>query len=453
MDICLYRPSTGTADAERMPLGLASSRRHLAAARERTAAVALTVTAIMAFSGMPAGANDGTWTHQFGTKGLDEAKAVAVDGMGAVYVAGETFGTLPGQTPGGTLDAFVRKYGASGREDWTRQFGAWERDIAWGVALDRVGAAYVVGQTEGALPGQHSAGGWDAFIRKYDPSGAELWTRQFGAGGADIASGVAVHPNGEVSVVGTTSSALPGQAAAGSFDAFVRRYNATGDEVWTRQFGTAVGDNARRLAAEPDGRVLIVGSTEGALPGQSSTGGFDVFVAMFQADGQQLWARQFGSGGDDFGVAIGTDRSGGISVAGSADRALPGQTSGTTFLRHFDVGGSVLWTDQFGSGQSDDAWDVTVEPDGAAYLVGTSEHVLPGQRSFGRLDGFVRKYSLDGREQWTRQFGTSEDDSALAVALTGGGIAVVGSTRGRLADDAAGELDAYVMHLSAPAAP
>src|SRR6185295_6617668 len=127
----------------------------------------------MAFSGMPAGANDGTWTHQFGTKGLDEAKAVAVDGMGAVYVAGETFGTLPGQTPGGTLDAFVRKYGASGREDWTRQFGAWERDIAWGVALDRVGAAYVVGQTEGALPGQHSAGGWDAFIRKYDPTGAE----------------------------------------------------------------------------------------------------------------------------------------------------------------------------------------------------------------------------------------------------------------------------------------
>jgi beta-propeller repeat-containing protein len=423
----------------------------------RSVAMVATLTALIAITGfpgsLPAYGDEAAWTRQFGTNGLDEAKAIAADGEGATYVVGETFGTLPGQTPGGTLDAFVRKYDPAGQEMWTRQFGAWERDIAWGVAIDRLGSAYVVGQTEGTLPAQHSAGGWDAFIRKYDSSGTELWTRQFGGGGADIVSGVAVGPSGDLYVVGTTSSALPGQAQAGSFDAFVRHYDAAGQEVWTRQFGTSPGDNARRVAVDQDGQVMVVGSTEGALPGQFSAGGFDVFVSMFQADGRQLWTRQFGSTGDDFGVAIGTDRYGAISVAGSADRALPGGTAGTSFLRHFDVAGTVLWTDQFGTGQSDDAWDVAVDGDGVSYLVGTTEHVLPGQRSAGRLDAFVRKYSVDGKELWTRQYGTPEDDHALAGALTGRGIVLAGSTRGTLADRAAGELDAYVMHLTRPGGP
>jgi hypothetical protein len=389
----------------------------------------LTVATILALVGMPgsvhASADDGPWTHQFGTNGLDEAKSVAVDGAGAIYVAGETFGTLPGQTPGGTLDAFVRKYDPAGRELWTRQFGAWERDIAWGVAVDRLGLVYVVGQTEGALPDQHSAGGWDAFIRKYDSSGTELWTRQFGGGGADVASGVAVDPAGAVYVAGTTSSTLPGQVNAGSFDAFVRRYDGDGREVWTRQFGTPAGDNARRVAIDPAGRVVVVGSTEGAFPGQVSAGGFDAFISMFDSEGHQLWIRQFGSAGDDFGVSLAIGPTGSISVAGSADRALPGQTSpgGTTaFLRQFDVAGTVLWTDQFGTGAVDDAWDVAVDA--------------------------VRKYDRDGNEAWTHQYGTPEDDYALAVALNAHGMVVAGSTRGTLADHAAGDLDAYVMQLT-----
>jgi hypothetical protein len=416
----------------------------------------LTLATAMALAGMAtsvqAYGDNGAWTRQFGTNGLDEIKAVAVDRSGTVYVAGETFGALPGQTPAGTLDAFVRAYDPAGREAWTRQFGAWERDIAWGVATDDVGSAYVVGQTEGILPGQHSAGGWDAFLRKYDPSGTELWTRQIGGGGADIASDVAVGPTDDIYVVGTTSSALPGQAAAGSFDAFVRRYNSAGDEVWTRQFGTSPGDNARRVALDSAGQVLVVGSTEGALAEHSSAGGFDAYVSMFEADGRLLWTRQFGSGGDDFGMGVGSDRSGAISVAGTAGQPLPGQSSGTTFLRQFGVGGSVLWTDQFGTGPSDEAWDVAVDGDGAVYLVGTTEHALPGEQSAGGIDGFIRKYSQAGRQLWTRQLGTPEDDNAFTVALTAVGVVLAGSTRGRMGDDAAaGGLDAFVTHLTIPA--
>lgn len=387
-----------------------------------------------------------TWVRQFGTAGFDDVKGAAVEPGGASYVVGETFGTLSGQTPGGTLDAFVRKYAADGTELWTRQFGAWDRDIAWAVAVDGERFVYVVGQTEGTLPGQQSAGGWDAFVRKYDPSGTEVWTRQFGGKGSDVASGVAVDGVGHVYVVGTTSSSLSG-GQPNSFDAFVRRYDGSGQEGWTRQFGTAGGDNARAVAIDAAQRLLVVGSTEGSLPGQVSSAGFDAFVTSLTPDGQQLWLRQFGSRADDFAISVAADPAGNVLVAGSADATLPGQTAsgGTTaFLRQFDQAGAPLWTDQFGRGVADHAWDIAVAADGATYLVGTTAG------SARETDAFIRKYH-GGAEVWTHQFGTAEDDHALAVTIDGeDGIVVGGSTRGTLGARSHGNLDAYAMRLAEP---
>src|SRR3972149_9981058 len=61
-----------------------------------------------------------------------------------------------------------------------RQFGTSAGDVGQDVAVDAAGNAYVVGNTGGTLPGQTSAGGQDAYVRKYDPAGNEGWTRQFG---------------------------------------------------------------------------------------------------------------------------------------------------------------------------------------------------------------------------------------------------------------------------------
>ncbi|MCH8979561.1 MAG: SBBP repeat-containing protein, partial [Armatimonadetes bacterium] len=76
------------------------------------------------------------------------------------------------------------------------------------------------GGTSGTLPGQTSAGNFDAFVRKYDADGNEVWTRQFGGSGSDRASGISVDASG-VYVAGSTTGTLPGQTSAGSADAFV----------------------------------------------------------------------------------------------------------------------------------------------------------------------------------------------------------------------------------------
>src|SRR5262249_56504179 len=100
-------------------------------------------------------------------------------------------------------------------------------DTAFGVAVDASGV-YVAGETEGTLPGQASAGDVDAFVRKYDAAGNELWTRQFGTGRGDEAPGVAVGGSG-VYAAGHPFRTLLGHASAGDVDAFVRKYDFAGN--------------------------------------------------------------------------------------------------------------------------------------------------------------------------------------------------------------------------------
>src|SRR5207248_791722 len=206
-------------------------------------------------------------TDQFGTRYPDEADGMAADADGNLYVAGQTSGELPGQKAAGMIDAFVRRLDPAGHEVWTRQFGSPERDEPKGLALDDAGNVYIVGRTFGSLPGQTSAGGFDAFVRKYNRAGDELWTRQFGGGGGESAASVRIDHAGNAYVVGGTRAALPGQRNIGDYDAFVVKFDPAGATVWTRQFGTRNEDYAMAVTLDAHGDPIVAGETGGLLAG------------------------------------------------------------------------------------------------------------------------------------------------------------------------------------------
>lgn len=367
------------------------------------------------------------WTRQFGTIGpaTDTAQAVAADAHGSLYVAGGTGGSLPGQTSAGGTDVFVRKYDAGGLELWTRQFGTIGLDQALGVSVDASGV-YVAGQAGATLPGQTSSGGTDAFVRKYDVSGAVAWTRQFGTSGLDQAFGVVVE-SGAVYVIGQTTGTFLGQVSVGSVDAFLRKYDANGTEVWTRQFGTVLPDQALAVSADACG-VYVAGQVGGTLPGQASALGPDAFVRKYDAEGNEVWTSQFGTTSVvDFAFAVVVDP-GGVYVAGQVGGALPGQTSaGATdaYVRKYDAGGSELWTVQLGTAVLDRVSGIDVDATGV-YVAGQTDGTLPDQTGAGGTDAFVRKYDPDGVERWTLQLGTAAFDTALSIALDATGAYVAG---------------------------
>jgi uncharacterized protein (UPF0548 family) len=404
-------------------------------------AVMLLIGMMLPITQAEALAQDILWTRQFGTSTEDRAYSVTVDSTG-IYVAGGTYGELSDQTSAGLMDAFIRKYDINGTELWTRQFGTSGEDQAWAVTTDDSGI-YVAGYTSGALPGQIYLGYADAFIRKYDANGAVVWTSQFGSGDYDRAYAIFADSTG-IYVAGRTVN-------AGFCEAYVCKYNADGEVEWTRQFGTADHDLALAVTADSLGGIYVAGYTEGTLPGQTNNLGYaDIYVRKYNIDGTELWTRQFGTLYDDVANAVTADASG-IYVAGYTYGTLPEQSSAGSadaFIRKYDANGAVVWTSQFGTWTNDAADAVTADSTGI-YVAGGTYGELSDQTSAGLMDAFIRKYDTNGTELWTRQFGTSLEDRAFGVTTNSSSIYVAGWTYGTLSyETSAGGIDAFVSRFS-----
>jgi hypothetical protein len=112
------------------------------------------------------------WTRLLGTSGYgnritDIAYGVATDSSDNVYVTGYTEGGLDGNSSAGSRDLFVVKYNSSGTKQWTKQLGTSYDDEARGIATDSSGNIYVTGYTNGGLDGSTSTGGRSLFVVKY----------------------------------------------------------------------------------------------------------------------------------------------------------------------------------------------------------------------------------------------------------------------------------------------
>lgn len=384
-----------------------------------------------------------SWARQFGTAGVDQAKAVAVDNKG-VFVAGLTFGSSAKQVPG----AFLIKCDSAGNVIWTREFGSPDREAVFGVVVEETGV-YVAGCAD-SLPGQISLGFGDAFVRKYDLDGNEVWTHQFGTPSSDYATGLATDGRA-LYVVGYSLDSLPGQRSEGEYDAFVRKYSLDGRELWTRQFGTPAHDQANGVALDGTG-VYVVGVTEGALPGQSRTGRKDVFVRKYTAEGEELWTRQFGSSASDEGFAVAAAPSA-VYIAGATAGTLPGQTrQGGAFLRKYDDTGRESWTRQFGEYGADELTAIAADSN-AVFVGGQSLGSVPGRPGASSRNPVVRKFDPSGAEVWSLQFGTySGSDDVFGLAVHGTSVYVVGDVAGSLpGQSSAGSRDAFLAMIRIPA--
>ncbi len=135
-----------------------------------------------------------------------------------------------------------------------------------------------------------------------------------------------------------------------------------------------------------------------------------------------LTSQDFGTAGYDEARGLAANATG-VYVAGYTEGSLDGPNKGSTdaFLRKYN--GGVVWARQFGTRAPDTATDVAVGPAGNSYVVGDTNGALGFKVGF--TDVFLRKYSSSGALLWTRQFGTTDSDSATAVALDGSGYVYV----------------------------
>jgi hypothetical protein len=322
---------------------------------------------------------------------------VAVDRAGSVYVADSDNHRISKGTP-------VAAPKVDDGSPWARRVAKTslaDDELAMGLAIDSTGSLYVAGWFDGVndFGGRTltSYGGQDAFLAKYNSTGELQWVRQAGGNSAgwDCARGVGVDASGNAYVTGGfLGSATFGGTPLTSLhnqDCFLAKYSPGGTLQWVKQ-GSDSSHSAygTGIAVDLAGNSLVVGYFEG----------------------QKV----------SFGAVTATN----VGYSGGASAA---------FLVKYDSTGAAQWARGLGGGETYST-TVGVDAAGDCYVAGDFKGTLQlgatSLTSAGDKDGFLAKFNSVGVLQWTRQ------------------VAGIGGDGGRLGVDAAGN-SWYVGHFTGSA--
>jgi PKD repeat protein len=259
------------------------------------------------------------------------------------------------------------------------------------------------------------AGNIDVAILKFNPKGTQLLYATFlGGEEAEVPHSMTVNPNGELVVLGTTSSF---------------------------EFPTSLTAPFRKFSG---------GDTTIAIGGIKYVHGSDLFVSKFNPQGSQLLGSTYLGGadndglkptelneiknyGDQFRSEIITDSQGSIYVASvtvSNNFPLvkpiqpfhPGNLDAVIFRLNATVT-TLEWSTYFGGNGLDAAYSLRIGKGGSLYVCGvTNSPDLPTQTGalhrqlIGIEDGFVTKFRQDKLVQ-VSYLGTTEADQAMLMDL------------------------------------
>jgi hypothetical protein len=312
---------------------------------------------------------------QFGTADTDRPAGIAADASG-IYVVGTSHvesyvGGHPTPWHGSVIDGFVSRFSLDGALLGTTRLSPSEVGVPAAIAVSG-SRLYVAGSTSGASPGE------DTFLARLDREGTLLGTTRFGSEGGDGANGIAVS-GGMVYVLGSTYGTFPGQTSAGDRDVFVSRLDLGGGLLGTAQFGSTSGDGPVGIAVSGD-TVYVTGNTRGTFPSQTNAGGEEVFVTRLGLGGGVLGTTQFGTPDYDDVSSIAADGSG-VYVLGRTEGAFPGQTNAGNYdlyVAHLDLAGGLLDITQFGTEDGDFPGGIAVDSTGV-YITGHARGTFPGQ--------------------------------------------------------------------------
>lgn len=278
------------------------------------------------------------------------------------------------------------------------------------------------------------------------------WARGYGGQGAERATGIVLDTQGNQYAAGWfESSATFGSqtlAVTGHRDAFIGRWDASGNLTWIQKAGGKDEDYASAITVDPSGNPIVMGTFRSATAefgGIAITNKYardynSLFIAKLNPLGHGIWVQQVGGGSTYDSASIQTDALGNIYlVACMARFANFGVTNLSGYedilIAKYDPDGNLVWARQAGGNGYDYGQGLTVTSAGFAYATGTFEKTAPfgsfSVTSRGTSDLFLAKYSPDGNVEWVTQAGGSSFEGNGILALDPeGGVFLSGYFRG-----------------------
>jgi PKD repeat protein len=340
------------------------------------------------------------WGTYFGGKNSDGASSSAIDNKGNIYISGftetdtglATSGAFQTRKIGLSDDAFIAKFSTSGKRIWSTYFGY--QGYSNGICTDKNGNVAIIGEcvvtdsrfykyiaSSGAYQTNYGGGATDAFIAKFSSSGNRLWSTFWGGEGQEYGNGITADSAGNLITIGyavDTSSKYDVLATSGAYqtivkgqvDAFISKFSASGNPLWSTYFGGYSTDEGKAITTDRSSNVYVTGSSSS-----------DGFIAKFSSAGAFRWNYAFGGSGE-VGNAITLDTIGSILTTGVTASTASIATKGAyqtnlgggydAFVLRLSPTGKRIWGTYYGGNSNEIGYGIAIDSSKYVYIGGTT---------------------------------------------------------------------------------
>lgn len=331
--------------------------------------------------------------------------------------------------------------------EWSTYYGGSGSDLGRFIACDQKGFVYMTGSAASAsniaTTGAHQVtygNGGDAFLVKFDSSGARIWATYYGGTRDEQGWSVAVDEFNSVYIAGQTTSdnniAIRGHQntfGGGAADAYLAKFTEDGVLSWATYYGGTGNDEGWGVASNKKGFIYLTGRTASisniAKTGAhqlTNNGGTDAFLVKFDTAGNRQWATYLGGEGNEYTWAIACDdfdnvyvsgetgSKDGMATAGAHQTIMTPSNGSEAFITRFNGSGKRIWGTYYGGNQSGQVFGtgIACDPFGnlvaTGYTVSTVDIATPGSHqpaSGGNYESYLVKFDSLGKRLWGTYYG------------------------------------------------
>lgn len=390
--------------------------------------------------------------------------------------------------------------------EWATYMGGNSGDFGLCASSDTAGNVYMAGITASAsssnvyTSGAHQTtfgGNDDGVVTKYTAGGVRQWSTYYGGAGKEAINSIIVDKQNNIifcgytdtsytDIVPTSGTVHQPAYGGGENDVFLVKMNPNGVRLWATYYG---GDSSERdgnyyqcgVVCDTALNIYLAGVTAsdtgiatsgGGVQQTTRAGGYDGFLAKFNANGTRLWATYYGGADDDRFTIAGADSAGVVYVAGNFQSSgmgttgthatsKPGGSSIDVLIAKFNpITGSRIWATYYGGSDIDEARGLVVGDSSMVYICGSTQSTngiattnAEQATHGGGYDMFLSKFDSSGIQKWGTYLGGSSLDHGGNVVLDHKGLlnttGITFSTSGISTPDAfnvsiGGGIDAFI---------
>jgi hypothetical protein len=249
---------------------------------------------------------------------------------------------------------------------WADSFGGPESDFGISIAPDNSGNCYLIGTFQRNIQmGPYYMTGDSihnhSFISKLDNSGNVVWATETGSVTKKALNDIATDYTNSFVITGTFTDTADFNGTSvisnGSGDAYIAKYDSSGNLTWIRSFGSMQYDGGNKICTDNEGNIYIAGLFDGSISINTNTispvfGNREIFMTKFDCNGIFKWIKQISPTNWAYDLSgISTDSSGNLYVAGDFTSSVHSGSDSVTnagygfdlFLAKLDTNGNTLW--------------------------------------------------------------------------------------------------------------